>query len=115
MVEHDATAERGVRVDVDLEDLRDLRLQVLRQNVSTGIPQNAGRPVRLQRVESLKVQKDVGQRVAGRIAVADGHHVGSEIASERRTGLQCVVDESLQLRRDHHGGALQTVGQQKGQ
>ena len=115
VIQHDPAAERRVGMNVNLKDLRDLRLQVLRQHLPSRIPQHGGGPVRLEGVKSLEIQKDVRQRVAGGIAVADGQHVGAQAAAKGGTGLEGVVDERLQLRRNHHGGALQAIGQEKGE
>lgn len=111
MVQHDSAAERRVGMNVDLKRLRDLALQVRRQHVTARVPQDGGRAVRLQRVKTFEVQEHVRERVAGRIAVADGHDVGAEAAAKLAALLQGVVNEGLQLGGNHHGGTLQAIGQ----
>lgn len=113
VVEHDPAANGRVRMNVDLKDLRHLRLQVLRQHLAARIPQHVRGPVRLQRVKAFKVQKHVGQCVTGRVAVAHRHDIRPQFAPRGRTVLQRRQQQRLELRRNHHGGRLQSIRQEE--
>lgn len=88
MIQHDATTNGGIGMNVNLKNLRDLTLQILRQDASSRLPEYMGRAMRLQGVKALEIKKDVGQGVAGGIAVPDCHDVGAQFAAKVGTLLE---------------------------
>ena len=82
MVEHDADADPGRRIDVDGEDARALALQVEREVAPALLQQLVGEAVRDERVEAFEVEQRLDIAAAGGIAIVDGGKVGAERAAE---------------------------------
>ena len=97
MVDHDALAELGSRVDVDAEGARGLALQEQREIAPPVVPQRVGEAVRRQRVEPFEVEQRVDVAVAGRIAVEHGGEIGAEDAAQVGTlfehRLERLIDQ----------------------
>ena len=82
VVEHDADADPGGRIDVHGEDARALALQVEREVAPALLQQLVGEAMRDERVEALEVEQRLDVARAGGIAVVDGGQVGAERAAE---------------------------------
>jgi len=123
MIEHNPRSQRSVGVDVDLEHLRDLTLQKLghdgtwtaaiavailvgegtfafagggercRVVWAVAIPQVVCHTVRLECVKALEIQKHIGQIIARWVTIANGHHVGTQIASKGGRMTERVLDD----------------------
>ena len=93
MIDDDARADAGGRVDVDAERLGDATLQVGGQAVSLAVPQPVGDAIGLQRVEAFVVEERLGVAAGGRVAGAGGEQVGADRAADRRVGDEGFVDQ----------------------
>jgi hypothetical protein len=82
VVQHDADADAGRRVDVDGKDARALALQVEREVAAALLQQLVGKAVRDERMEALEVEQGLDVAAAGGIAVVDGGEVGAKGAAE---------------------------------
>ena len=84
VVNEDARANAGRRVDVDLEELVDLTLQEEGKRIPARLPQPMGHPMCLQGLKALEVEKCVEVRATGRVAIHDRDHIQSDSLGERR-------------------------------
>ena len=114
MIEHDATPQRGIGMDIDLAPLGHLALQMMRQDPAVRPPEMMRGPMRLQGMKALEVEKDVGETGAGRVAIAYGEDVGAEVAAEGDVAVEGLADEGHDLHAEH-GGAREAVGEVEGQ
>ena len=88
MVDEDALADAGGRIDVGLEDGGGPALQVERKILAAFIVEPVGQPVRLDRMEPLEVEHRHQEAVAGRIAVVIGLDVDADDRAPFGIGLQ---------------------------
>ena len=90
VVEEDAAADRGRRMDVALEHRRRAALQIEREVLAALAPQPMRQPMGLDGVEALVVEHRLDEAVRRRIAVDGRHDVGAERFADRRLVLERV-------------------------
>ena len=90
VIEEDAAADLGRRMDVALEHRRRAALQVIGEILAALVPEPVRQPMRLDGVEALVVEHRLDEAVGGRIAVERRDDVGAERLAELRLVLQRV-------------------------
>lgn len=78
MVEEDALADAGGRVDVGLEDFGGTALQIEREIAPALVPEPMRQAVGLQGMEALEIEHRLDQPVAGRVTIEHGGDVGAK-------------------------------------
>mmetsp|Transcript_21570 Transcript_21570/g.49031 ORF Transcript_21570/g.49031 Transcript_21570/m.49031 type:complete len:361 (+) Transcript_21570:327-1409(+) len=114
VVQHEAAAQVGAGVDVDLEGLGGAALEVVREDLASVVPEVVGHPIGLEGVESLEIEKDVGETGAGGIPVPHRAHVQPQAPPKIGGGLQRLQHQAHHLRR-HHPRPAELVRQMKRQ
>ena len=90
VIEEDAAADLGGRMDVALEHRRRAALQVIGEVLAALVPQPVRQPVGLDGVEALVVEHRLDEAVGRRIAVEHRDDVGAERLADLRLVLQRV-------------------------
>src|ERR1035441_8445849 len=88
MVQKDAPAQTGCRVDIGLKHLRGAALQVKRQVPLAVVPQPMRQAMRLDGMEALEIEERFKEALAGRIALDHRGNVGSLRLADRRLSGQ---------------------------
>jgi len=114
VVQHDAPADAGGRVDVHPEDLGDAGLQVEGQRPVVGDPQVVGDAAGLEGVEALEVEERLGVAGACRVPFHHGLEVRANGGADERVGGEGGVDEVTQCQRGD-GGAAELVREDEAQ
>jgi len=83
MAEEDTPTERHSRMDIGLKNLGRAALKVEREIGSAIVPQPIGKPVCLDRSESLGIEKRLDEPAAARVTVDDGSDVSAECLADR--------------------------------
>src|SRR5690606_21130425 len=109
VVEHDAAADAGGRIDVDLEHLAGTALQVERKVAAAVQPQGIGEAVRLDRLVALEIEERVQRLVAGRVALERRREVRPRFRSDLRTQLESIL-ESLSDQVSRHVRVVEAFG-----
>src|SRR5262245_15078617 len=82
MIEHNADANVGGRVDVDGKNTRALALKVEGEVAPSPLEQLVGKSMRDEGVETLEVEQRLDVALAGRIAIEHGGKIGAKGAAE---------------------------------
>ena len=126
MVEEDAAADLGRRMDVALEHRRRAALKVIGEVLAALVPEPVRQPMRLNGVEALVVEHRLDETVGRRIAVEHRDDVGAEHLADLRLVLQRIgIGLPDQFGRDvgmvepladpmHHRGLQRVVVQDRG-
>ena len=91
MVEENAAADLGRRIDIDAEYRRRAALQVEREILPAALPQEVRQAVGLQRVEALEIEHGLDRARAGRIAIDHRADIGADRLAGRGLGLDQLV------------------------
>jgi hypothetical protein len=92
VVEHDALADLGRRIDVDGKDARALALQVQREIAPPVLEQLVREAIGHQGMKALEVEQRLDIAAAGRIAVVDGGEIGAERRAQLRMVGQYLIE-----------------------
>ena len=88
VVEHDADADAGGRIDIHPKDARALALQVEREVAAALLQQLVRETIRDEGMEALEVEQRLDVAAAGWIAVVDGCKIGPKCPAEFRPVVQ---------------------------
>jgi hypothetical protein len=92
VVEEDALADPGGRMDIGLKDLGRTALEIEREVALTIGPQPVIQAVGLDRVEALEIEKGLDEALARGIALEDGGDIGLEGLADPRLGRTRAVE-----------------------
>ena len=114
VVEQDAPADGGGRVDVDGEDLGDAGLERERQRAAALRPQHVRDAVRLHGEEALVVEEAVREARARRVPRPRRDEVGGGGGADGRVRRERGHEEVVEQRGEQRGGA-ELVGEVEGE
>ena len=106
MINENTTSNRRVGVDINLKDLRDLRLDKEGQQFLALFPQPVRHSITLQCMKALEIQEYIRQTSTSRITFSDRHDICAQRAAQDGIRFQCFQYHGLQLRGDEFGGGL---------
>jgi len=110
VIQHDAPAEAGRRVNIHAELRTHAVLDQERQGAPTLLPQPVRYAVCLQRVKALVVQERDVKFTAGRIAVDHGAEIRAHGVEDRRLAVEGLQDHVPQ-QQGRQCGAVELVGE----
>ncbi|MGY4311762.1 hypothetical protein ACVWW1_001065 [Bradyrhizobium sp. JR3.5] len=91
MVEEDAAADPGRRIDVGLEHCRRAALQVEGKILAALLIEPVRETMGLQRVEALEVEQGIDEARGRGIAIIDGDEIGPEGVADIGLIAQCLA------------------------